>query len=381
MLDCVCGPAPLLGCRPIRVRVESIYIYCIPSIINAIVHSSTWYQTRFRVFLPPPTAAGISLPPSQPPASCPGPAAAPGGSSLPLGVAPFPAASHPSALSSIRTASPCRPWIRAAGPPQPRHRTSPTSLVGTLLSRSPTPLDSCREESTGDVSPNADSDQSTEHSLPDSLFASPTKSAALARDPFAPIDLEMAASLGRNVVGSFAGISSGERLSPPRRSPWPASGGAWAPDERPIAPRRPCVRRPYARGGRWQKHKPTPPSQIWRLATLQATTALPLSARPQPPRPSCAPPPPRLAPSPASAPPRAAPCLAFMHALSATPTTVGSLSAASSAGTLARAAPPHRAGHLLTICVDAQQRLTLRASPVTGVVNTPCQVQHRPLPG
>jgi hypothetical protein len=61
------------------------------------------------------------------------------------------------------------------------------------------------------------------------------------------------------------------------------------------------------------------------------------------------------------------------------PTTVGSLSVASSAGTLARAAPPHRAGHLLTVCVDAQQRFTLRASPVTGVVNTPCQVQHRPL--
>jgi hypothetical protein len=30
---CVCGPAPLLGCRPIRVRVESLYI-CTPSPIN-----------------------------------------------------------------------------------------------------------------------------------------------------------------------------------------------------------------------------------------------------------------------------------------------------------------------------------------------------------
>jgi hypothetical protein len=31
VLDCVCvrvcGPAPLLGCRPIRVRVESLYMY------------------------------------------------------------------------------------------------------------------------------------------------------------------------------------------------------------------------------------------------------------------------------------------------------------------------------------------------------------------
>jgi serine/threonine protein kinase len=34
--------------------------------------------------------------------------------------------------------------------------------------------------------------------------------------------------------------------------------------------------------------------------------------------------------------------------------------------------PPHRAGHLLTAHADAQQRLTLRASPVTGAVNTPC---------
>jgi hypothetical protein len=34
MLDCVCGPAPLLGCRPIRVRVESIY--CNPFSIQYI---------------------------------------------------------------------------------------------------------------------------------------------------------------------------------------------------------------------------------------------------------------------------------------------------------------------------------------------------------
>jgi hypothetical protein len=51
------------------------------------------------------------------------------------------------------------------------------------------------------------------------------------------------------------------------------------------------------------------------------------------------------------------------------------------AATLARAAPPHRAGHLLTACADVHQRLTLRASPVTGAVNTPCQVRRRPLPG
>jgi hypothetical protein len=41
--------------------------------------------------------------------------------------------------SSIRAAGLPRPWIRAAGPPRPRHRPSPASLVGALLSRSPTP--------------------------------------------------------------------------------------------------------------------------------------------------------------------------------------------------------------------------------------------------
>jgi hypothetical protein len=33
----VCGPAPLMGYRPIRVRVESLYI-CTPSPINTTVH-------------------------------------------------------------------------------------------------------------------------------------------------------------------------------------------------------------------------------------------------------------------------------------------------------------------------------------------------------
>jgi hypothetical protein len=77
----VCGPAPLLGCRPIRVRVESIYCTHLLSIHQAIVHYSTWYQRiRFRVsshphsrllpaqvqpppaFAPPPQEAHPSLP-------------------------------------------------------------------------------------------------------------------------------------------------------------------------------------------------------------------------------------------------------------------------------------------------------------------------------
>jgi hypothetical protein len=63
------------------------------------------------------------------------------------------------------------------------------------------------------------------------------------------------------------------------------------------------------------------------------------------------------------------------------PRTCTLLFAASSVGILARAASPHRADHLLTARADAQQRLTLQASPVIAAVNTPCQVRRRPLPG
>ncbi|CAN6169272.1 unnamed protein product [Urochloa humidicola] len=68
-----------------------------------------------------------------------------------------------------------------------------------------------KEESSGEASPNADSDQSAEHNLPDSPFASPTKSAAaFARDPFAPTESEVAAaSPGRSITSSFAGINNG----------------------------------------------------------------------------------------------------------------------------------------------------------------------------
>jgi hypothetical protein len=59
--ECVCGPAPLLGCRPIRVRVESIY--CTPSIINNPLHS-TWYQ-RISARVSPPTAGQPSAAPTQ----------------------------------------------------------------------------------------------------------------------------------------------------------------------------------------------------------------------------------------------------------------------------------------------------------------------------
>uniref|UniRef100_A0A0D9X304 C3H1-type domain-containing protein n=1 Tax=Leersia perrieri TaxID=77586 RepID=A0A0D9X304_9ORYZ len=67
-----------------------------------------------------------------------------------------------------------------------------------------------KEESAGESSsPNTDSDQSVEHNLPDSPFASPTKAAAagFARDPFAPSDAEIAASTGCSA--SYVGINNG----------------------------------------------------------------------------------------------------------------------------------------------------------------------------
>uniref|UniRef100_A0ACD5YBC1 Uncharacterized protein n=1 Tax=Avena sativa TaxID=4498 RepID=A0ACD5YBC1_AVESA len=69
-----------------------------------------------------------------------------------------------------------------------------------------------KDESSGDsTSPHTDSDQSAEHNLPDSPFASPTKAtAALARDPFAPTEAEIAAaSTGCNVA--YTGIGNGAR--------------------------------------------------------------------------------------------------------------------------------------------------------------------------
>jgi hypothetical protein len=69
-----------------------------------------------------------------------------------------------------------------------------------------------KDESSGDsTSPHTDSDQSAEHNLPDSPFASPTKAAAaLARDPFAPTEAEIAAaSTGCNAA--YIGIGNGAR--------------------------------------------------------------------------------------------------------------------------------------------------------------------------
>uniref|UniRef100_A0A453ANC2 Uncharacterized protein n=1 Tax=Aegilops tauschii subsp. strangulata TaxID=200361 RepID=A0A453ANC2_AEGTS len=73
-----------------------------------------------------------------------------------------------------------------------------------------------KDETSGDstTSPNTDSDQSAEHNLPDSPFASPTKSGAFARDPFAPTESEIAAaaaSTGCNAAYNGGINSNGAR--------------------------------------------------------------------------------------------------------------------------------------------------------------------------
>ncbi|XP_062186851.1 zinc finger CCCH domain-containing protein 53-like isoform X2 [Phragmites australis] len=65
-----------------------------------------------------------------------------------------------------------------------------------------------KEESAGEASPNGDSDQSVDHNLPDSPFASPTMSAAFARDPFAPNESEISAA-PTGCHASFVGINNG----------------------------------------------------------------------------------------------------------------------------------------------------------------------------
>ncbi|WVZ56795.1 hypothetical protein U9M48_007275 [Paspalum notatum var. saurae] len=72
-----------------------------------------------------------------------------------------------------------------------------------------------KEESGGEASPNsADSDQSGEHNLPDSPFASPTKSTALAHESFATTETENTAS--RVCVDSGSNTDGGSNhLRPP----------------------------------------------------------------------------------------------------------------------------------------------------------------------
>jgi hypothetical protein len=111
----VCGPAPLLGCRPIRVRVSCVSIYCNPIYYQ---YNNSHFQLGIR-------GLGFSshsrrrLPPTpQSHVSCLGPAAAPGGSSLPPGAAPRRA---PDSLE-VRI-----PPCAAAQPPEP---SSPPCAAG-----------------------------------------------------------------------------------------------------------------------------------------------------------------------------------------------------------------------------------------------------------
>jgi hypothetical protein len=86
----------------------SLYILY-PIIINTTtVNYSTWYQTRFRVFLPPPTAAaGGSLPPPQPPPAiaAPGRPYLPSRGRPPSSTATTPELQHPRPPPPSRTPS------------------------------------------------------------------------------------------------------------------------------------------------------------------------------------------------------------------------------------------------------------------------------------
>ncbi|KAK3126048.1 hypothetical protein QOZ80_7BG0613200 [Eleusine coracana subsp. coracana] len=66
-----------------------------------------------------------------------------------------------------------------------------------------------KDESGGDASPNADSDQSAEHNLLDSPFASLTKSAAFAHDPFTSSELEISTAVSTGCNASYVGMNNG----------------------------------------------------------------------------------------------------------------------------------------------------------------------------
>jgi hypothetical protein len=100
----------------------SLYIYCISSIINTTVHSSTWYQIRVSFLQPQP-------PPTPQPPPPLGPSAAPREAhpSLPGAASFLPAASTPQPASS---SSLCRL-------PSPRHAPSTSPPAVTSAKRLP----------------------------------------------------------------------------------------------------------------------------------------------------------------------------------------------------------------------------------------------------
>jgi hypothetical protein len=115
---CVCGLAPLLGCRPIRVRVSCESIYCTPSPMQYNKHSTFQYGIRglgFPRF--PPTAASSSQRPSRrPPASAP---PSPGG---PQSAGPDPPLAWARTSASVPL---LRAGVAAACPPPPARALFP----------------------------------------------------------------------------------------------------------------------------------------------------------------------------------------------------------------------------------------------------------------
>jgi hypothetical protein len=66
-----------------------------------------------------------------------------------------------------------------------------------------------KDESTGQASPNTDdSDQSAEHNLPESPFASPTKFAAFSHDPSTSAELEISAASSTGCNAPYVGTNN-----------------------------------------------------------------------------------------------------------------------------------------------------------------------------
>jgi hypothetical protein len=358
-----------------------VFLYIVtPSINNTTVHSSTWYQRiRFRVFphlplqqpaapssrnsrRPPPTSTAVALGGSR------SSTVSFGAGSVGLSSASFtPLVRNPRMETfarprrgplAARTWRPVHGGAGARGPLRGRgHAGAGNGPAHLSRRRQPASIPFSRLPC-GQPSPLAGR---RPRSCPHRQISSRSRPFLPLRWPLPPPSLG-----GHSRLLPAAPDGPSPRSRPPRRPPFSASTpyyplftGCRRPAPRLCvrglpARRRPCVQRPPRRP---HPHAQRPPGLPARPARRR-----PHGQRPS--RPSCAP----CSPLPA---PRAGPL----------PTTASSLSAASSVGTLARAASPYRVGHLLIARADAQQRLTLRASPITGAVNTPCQVRRMPLPG
>jgi hypothetical protein len=137
------GGAPLLGCRPIRVRVVSLYIVPYLLSIYRVLHIPTWYQ-RIRVSLSP-----SHHPPPQPPASCPGPACLWLLRRRPGRFLPSGGGSLPSRQPTLSPSRPCPSLSSSA----PQTSSAPAADASCSQAIGPSPLFSSRRRHSGKATP------------------------------------------------------------------------------------------------------------------------------------------------------------------------------------------------------------------------------------